>query len=297
MTKKRSLITGGSGFIGSHLKTKLEKGGFHVDVYDREHSQDIRNTNQLKRFVKNEYDVIFHLAGYSGSKESNEDTFNFYQINTMATINLMELIIKYSPGTKIILSSSRLEYGKPLYIPVDEKHKTEPTSAYGLSKLSATQMAQVFGETKNLQYMVFRTSNVYGLHTEKKFSGYNLINYYIDQAGKGKNLTIFGEGNQLRDYIYIDDLTKAFIMGAKSNIHKQIYNLGYGKGISLVEMANLIIKIAKKGRIKLVNWPKEYKSIETGSYISDISRIKEELGFRPKIGFEEGIQKTLRLRF
>ena len=292
---KRILITGSNGFIGSNLKAKLVNLGAIVTSFDLSDGQDIMDTSLLENIIKKKFNIIFHLAGFSGSKESNEDRFKSFQINTLATVNLMELITKICPDTKIILSSSRLEYGRPLYIPVDEKHKTEPTSAYGLSKLTATEMAQVFGKTRNLKYIVFRTSNVYGPHKEKKFSGYNLINHFIDLAKREKNLLIFGKGDQLRDYIYIDDLVQAFIIAAESDVQQQIYNLGYGEGISLTKMANLITKNVKKGNIKYINWPKDNKSIETGSYTSDISKIKKELGFKPKIGFEEGIQKTLKL--
>lgn len=291
---KRILITGSNGFIGSSLKAKLVNLGATVSTLDLSEGQDITDLSLLKKIIKKEFNIIFHLAGFSGSKESNEERFKSFQINTMATVNLMELIVEFSPDTKIILSSSRLEYGKPSYIPVDEKHNTKPTSAYGLSKLIATLMAQVLGNTKNLKFIVFRTSNVYGPHEEKRFSGYNLINHFIDQAKRGKNLLIFGKGDQLRDYIYIDDLVQAFVMAAESNIQQKIYNLGYGEGISLLKMAKLITKNVKKGTIEFINWPKDYKSIETGSYISDISSIKKDLGFKPKLGFEEGIRKTLK---
>ncbi len=291
--KKKVLVTGSSGFIGKHLKTKLEKQGVHVDIFDRLNGQDINNTSQLKKVVKNNYDVVYHLAGFSGSKESNENRFKSFQINTLATVNLMELIVNYSPDTKIIISSSRLEYGKPLNIPIDEKHKTKPTSAYGLSKLAATQMAQIFGNTRNLKYIVFRTSNVYGPHEEKKFSGYNLVNYFIDQAKRGNNLIIFGKGDQLRDYIYIDDLTQAFVMAAESEVQQQIYNLGSGKGISLKHMAQTIINSIGKGKIKYINWPKKYKEVETGSYITNLKKINKELGFSPKVRFADGIKMTI----
>jgi UDP-glucose 4-epimerase len=293
MIKKSALITGGSGFIGMHLISKLQENGYIVDIFDRKNGQDIKNINDLKKVVQNNYDVIYHLAGLSGSKESNEKKISYFQINTLATINLMELIVNYAPNSKLILSSSRLEYGKPQYNPVDENHKTEPTSAYGLSKLIATQMAQVFGSAKNLNYIAFRTSNVYGPHKEEKFFGYNLINYYIDQAKKGKTLLIFGNGNQLRDYIYIDDLVQAFLMAAESKMKQKIYNLGFGEGTTLKNMTKLIIKTVNKGNIKFVTWPIDYHKIETGSYVSNISKIKKELGFKPKISFKEGIQKTL----
>lgn len=292
---KKILVTGGSGFIGSHLIEKLESKGGNVDNFDKSFDQDIQDEKQVSKFIKQKYDIIFHLAGFSGSVKSNLYEAETFKINTLATINLLEAIASLSPKTKLIISSSRLEYGKPLYLPVDENHPVNPNTIYGLSKLAATQMALVFHQHKGLKVTIFRTSNVYGPHKIRKFAGYNIINYFIDQAQKNKLLTIYGNGKQLRDYLFIDDLLNAFIKAAVSEISNgQIYNLGTGIGIRFKDMAALIIKIVGRGRLKFVKWPKDFEGVETGSYVSDLAKARRDLAFNPKVSFEKGIARTIR---
>ena len=188
---KKVLVTGGSGFIGSHLIKKLLGLRAIVDNFDLSLGFDIQNSKQLKTYIKKEYDAVFHLAGFSGSAMSNKDQVKSFRINSLATVNLCELICKYSQKTKLVLSSSRLEYGNPQYLPVDENHPTIPTSAYGLSKLIATQMAQNYHKRDNLDVTIVRTSNVYGPHLLPTFPGYNVINHFIDLATQNKTLTIY----------------------------------------------------------------------------------------------------------
>ncbi|MDO8487471.1 MAG: GDP-mannose 4,6-dehydratase [Candidatus Curtissbacteria bacterium] len=292
---RKILVTGGMGFIGVNLATELEQLGADVTIFDLEKGDDIEDCKKLESTIKKRFDAIYHLAGFSGPSESNKDVKKSFGINTFSTVDLCKLILKHSPKAKLVLSSSRLEYGKPKYLPVDEDHPTNPISAYGLSKLTATQMALVYNNRYGLDVTIFRTSNVYGPHKKKQFPGYNIINDFIDKAKRGETLTIYGDGNQGRDYIYVDDLVEAFTAAAKNpNISSgQIYNLGYGKGIKFKNMVSLISNKAGKGEIEFVPWPKSYKDVETGSYISDISKIKKQLGFSPKIGFEEGIVKTI----
>lgn len=294
LSGKKILVTGGSGFIGTNLIKKLTSLGASVTNFDLANGQDIENENQLAAFIRRKYDIIYHLAGFSGSTESNKERLKSFRINTLATVNLCQQVLKYSPKTKIIISSSRLEYGKPQYLPVDENHPIQPTSAYGLSKLAATQTALIFHKINNFDVTIFRTSNVYGLHKDSKFAGYNIINHFIDLAQRDQTLTIFGAGVQKRDYLFIDDLVNAFVLAANQSVSSgQIYNLGAGVGIKFKEMVELIVKKIGKGKIKFVKWPKDAKVVETGDYITDLTKIKRELGFAPKIGFEEGIQKTI----
>ena len=290
---KNILITGGLGFIGSNLSRRLEELGAQISIFDIAKGDDICDIDKVKKVIKEKPDVIYHLAGFSGSKESNENVEKSFKINAFATVNLFELVLKYSPKTKIILSNSRLEYGKLQYLPVDEKHPTLPTSAYGLSKLIATQIALVFHKLKGLNVTIFRTSNVYGPHPTSKFSGYNIINHFIDTAQNNGILTVYGDGQQLRDYIFIDDLVEAFMLAADKHTAGEIYNLGFGEGIKLKDMAKKIIDKVGKGRLVFEKWPGDYRKVETGSYISEINKIKNDLGFLPKIGFDEGIEKTI----
>lgn len=293
LKNKKILITGGAGFIGSNLAKRLKELGADVTIFDLAFGHDIQNQRELSNFLKKKFDGIYHLAGFSGSEKSNKDQYKSFQINTLATVNLCKLTCKYSPKTKLVLSSSRLEYGKPIYLPVDENHPTLPMSAYGLSKLAATQMAQIYHRTNSLDVTIFRTSNVYGPHAVQTFPGYNIINHFIDLATQNKPLTIYGQGNQERDYLYVGDLIEAFLLALTPKSKGKIYNLGYGRGIKFKDMAKLIIKIVGKGSLQFVKWPAGFKEVETGSYISDISKIKKELGFYPKVDFEEGIKKTI----
>ncbi len=293
LRNKKILITGGSGFIGSNLIKKLECLGAQVTVFDKSNGYDIQNEHQLISMVKKKFDAIYHLAAFSGPTQSNLEKIKSFEINTLSTINLCQLIAKQSSGTKLIISSSRLEYGIPQYLPVDEKHPTKPTSVYGLSKLTATQFAQMCYLKYNLDVCVFRTSNVYGPHNKQKFSGYNIINHFIDLALQNQTLKIYGNGNQRRDYIYVEDLVDVFISALVPKSSGQIYNLGYGRGIEFKEMVKLIIKKTGKGRIAYEKWPDNFESVETGSYISDIGKVKKELGFKPLVNFKTGIDKTL----
>jgi nucleoside-diphosphate-sugar epimerase len=293
LNAKKVLITGSEGFIGSALKDQLQKLGFKVTGFDIENGDDIRDNEKLEKAIKEKFDAIYHLAGFSGSNNSNSDVRKCFALNSIATANIIKLVLKYSPKTKLILSGSRLEYGKPQYLPVDENHPTTPNSAYGISKLASTQLALVFARSNSLKTTIFRTSNVYGPHKRSNFKGYNVINYFIDEAKKGKTLTVFGEGKQIRDYIYISDLVDAFIAGLNQKANGQIYNLGYGRPIEFIKMTKSIIKAVGKGKIKFIKWPPDFKGVETGDYVSNINKIKNELGFKPKIDFEDGIKLTV----
>ena len=292
---KKILVTGGSGFIGSNLINKLEKLGAGVFNYDISKNYDILDKIKLSSVITKKFDIIFHLAGLSGSVTESKQNELYFSVNTFGTLYLCDSIVKYSPTAKLVISSSRLEYGMPEYLPVNENHPTLPTSVYGLSKLTATQLALLYAKTHKLNTIIFRTSNVYGPHSKKTFDKYNIVNYFIDQAQNGQSLTIFGTGNQKRDYIYIDDFINALLLATTSKKSSQVYNLGFGQGIKLKDMTKMIIKAVGIGRIVYKQWPKDYKEVETGSYISDISKIQKELDFKPKIDFETGIRKTLKL--
>lgn len=292
LKSKKILITGADGFIGTNLTKRLKNLGYTVDTYNLGDGNNITDSENIKKFIRRKYNFIYHLAGISGATQDSKMLKACLDINSMATFKIIEFILKYSPNTKLILSGSRLEYGKPKYLPVDEKHPTSPNSMYGLTKLIASQIS-VASINAGLKVTIFRTSNVYGPHLKSRFKGYNVINYFVDLALKNQQITIFGDGKQKRDYIFIDDLVDAFVLGLESKTSGNIYNLGYGTGIEFRKMIEIIVKTVGKGSLKYVAWPADYKIVETGDYVTDINKIRTELGFIPKTNFEDGIQKTV----
>ncbi len=286
------LITGGKGFIGSRLATALKKQGENVSIFDLPDS--ITDLNTVTKVVKQQFDFIYHFAGISGTADL--DPTQSFLVNVRGTINLLEAVRLYSPKSKIVFSNSRQEYGKPQYLPVDEKHPTNPISHYGVHKLAISMYAQLYAHLCGLDIVVLRTSNVYGPPVKKvgplalkvrpyKQPSYNIINHWLSLAQQRKDITIFGSGNQLRDYLYIDDFLEALIQaGTVQTTAGQIFNIGYGQGTTMLEMAKII---AQKYGVKIVKkpWPNDWKISETGSYVSSISKASKLLSWNPQSAF------------
>jgi len=168
-----------------------------------------------------------------------------------------------------------------------------PPSVYTAHKTSMEMMHRLYSREHGLKTVVLRLTNPFGPKAQIKNSSYCVLNWFIGQALQGKPLTIFGEGEQLRDYIYIDDVVEAFaIVGVHPNPKSGIYNIGSGKGISFTEMATQVAELTG-AEIKKIPYPENQKVFETGHFYADISRAKEELGWEPKMDFREGLEKTV----
>jgi dTDP-glucose 4,6-dehydratase/UDP-glucose 4-epimerase len=195
--------------------------------------------------------------------------------------------------SKYIHLGSRLEYGKANYLPVDEIHATSPKDPYSIEKLLSSVLIERFGYYYNIPYTIIRASNSYGPHIKFEYKNHNLINYYIDEALKGRKLVVFGKGNQKRDFIFIDDLINAILLASISKkANGQIYNVGYGKPISFYSFVRLIA-YETGVKVKLKRWTKEFARIETGDYYANINKIKIQLGWEPNVSFKEGVRKCL----
>ncbi|EKD94287.1 MAG: hypothetical protein ACD_26C00135G0001, partial [uncultured bacterium] len=255
---------------------------------------DLRDDQAVVKILKLQPEVIISLVGLSGQVASDNDPDKYFSVNVIAHIKLLNNIVKILPKAKFIWSSSRLEYGKPQYLPVDEKHLTAPLSQYGIQKNIISNYCQFLHLRHRLDTVVLRTSNPYGPHPKTTQGKYNVINYWIDQALGNKNLTLYGSGSQKRDYLYIDDLIEVIIKLIKyKKTTGQIYNIGSGKAISIRQMAQEIIRQSKKGRLVFIPWPIKFKQVETGDYISDITRISKDVGWQPKTSIKDGIRNII----
>lgn len=308
---KKVLVTGGLGFIGLNVSQRLLELGASVTVLDNfmppEISQplaaflthirvaiaDIRDEDKMERVVRDQ-EVIFNLAGKSGAAGSNKTPLNDLDINCRGHLTVLEACRTFNSEVTIVFPSSRLVYGKPQYLPVDEKHKLEPESIYAAHKLTVENYHLIYGRLHGLKSTVLRISNPYGPFQAGEGRTYGIANSFIQSAVSGRPITLFGDGNQRRDYLYIDDLVEAMLRAAAVEESRgKIYNIGDGKGASLLELAELAVAAAGMGEIVRVPWPEEYKAIETGDYLSDISLAQRELGWRPVMDIREGIRRTV----
>ena len=308
---KKVLVTGGLGFIGVNLCSRLLDLGAEVTVldnfvptqiapaFDAVRSQlrlaiaDIRDEEKVERVVRDQ-EVIFNLAGKSGAADSNKTPLNDLDINCRGQLNLLDACRAFNPEVAIVFPSSRLVYGKPRYLPVDEKHPLDPESIYAAHKLAVENYHLIYGRLYGLKATVLRISNPYGPFQAGEGRAYGIANGFIQAAVSGRPIMLFGDGSQRRDYLYIDDLVEAFLRAAPlPESRGRIYNIGDGQGTSLLELAEMAVLEAGRGKIVRVPWPEEYRAIETGDYLSDISLARQELGWSPGTDIREGIERTV----
>ena len=269
------LITGGSGLIGSYLVKELLKD-HNVTIFDKNSPKDIKKVNFIKGDLRKEndfkkipkVDVVFHLAAQISVPFSILNPKIDAEINIFGTINLLNWCRK-NEIEKIIYSSSAAIYGEPKYLPIDENHPTEPISPYGISKLSAEKYIGLFKGSVILRYS-------------------NLIPMFISQIKKEGILNIFGNGNQTRDFVSINDIIKANLLALKYN-KKGVFNVGSGKETTINELSCIIKKFKKN--LKIINLPEREGEIYRSYY--DISKIKKELNFSPNMDLEKEIKSTL----
>lgn len=306
------LITGGLGMIGSTITHKLVPLGANItlldaciETYGANHFNvdtikdkvkiiiaDIRDKNAIKSCVEG-VDIIFNLAGQVSHNDSIKDPFLDADINYVGHLNVLEAVRKYSPGAKVFHAGSRLEFGQIEKLPVSEDHPLHPKTPYALNKMAAENLYLFYHRIYNVPVVCFRIANPYGPRSQMIHSKYCMVNWFLRLAMEDRPITIFGNGNQIRDYIYVDDLADAFLLAAASpQANGQIFNVGCGTGTRFRDMARAVVETVGSGRIEFVPWPEEYINVETGDYVTDITKIKRVLDWVPKTALEKGIELT-----
>jgi len=309
---KQVMITGGLGMIGSTLANRLVEYGARVTIVDSCMEQyganfnnvdaikdlihvnitDIRDRNSMKVLVKDK-DIIFNLAGQVSHNDSIDDPFLDADINYLGHLNILENLRKYNPEVLVLYAGSRLQFGRIKNLPVNEEHPLQPKTPYALNKTAAEKMYLFYNEMYNIKFVIFRIANPYGPRSQMKHSRYSMVNWFIRQAMESKVLKIFGDGDQIRDYIYVNDLADAFLHASVNrNCYDKIFNVGSGVGTTFRDMVNNVIEIVGSGKIEYVSWPENYINVETGDYITDISKLCNLASWRPKTDIKNGINLT-----
>jgi nucleoside-diphosphate-sugar epimerase len=309
---KNVLITGGLGFLGSNLALRLLEAGANVTVIDnltplyggnifnvREIFDkikiiinDIRNIEIIKPLIE-KADLIFHLAAQVSYIDSLNIPHEDLDLNARATLNILECCRKYNPKTKILFASSRMIYGKVEQPIVTEGSPTNPLSLYGIHKLTSEKYLLMYYKDFGIPSTVLRITNPYGPHQQIKHSKYSLVGWFIRQAMEDQVIKIFGNGVQLRDYIFVDDIVNAMMKCAEApGAAGEVINLGSGNSSRFCDMVSMVITTVNKGRMEFIPWPANYEKIETGDVSVDISKLKSITSWQPAYSLEEGIKKT-----
>lgn len=311
---KNVLITGGLGFIGSNLAHELVKAGSNVTVVDsllpdyggnlfnieeiknkiHINLADIRSFHSIQALVKNK-DIIFNLAGQVSHIDSMNDPFTDLDINCTSQLSLLEACRRNDPNVKIVFASTRQIYGKPEYLPIDETHILKPTDVNGINKMAGEWYHILYNNIHGIKACSLRLTNTFGPRQLMKHNRQGFIPWFIRQILEGEEIKIFGTGEQLRDMNYVDDVNRAFLLAAASDISNgKIYNLGHYQPISLKDFVKALIEANNgQGNYQLVPFPEEKKKIDVGSTYCSYRKIKRELGWEPKVEIKEGLKKTI----
>ena len=306
------LITGGLGFLGSNLAHRLVSLGANVTLVDAMfplyggnefnvseirdkivvHIADARDKGLMETLVKGQH-AIFHFAAQVSYIDSFNDPLYDLDMHCGSTLVMLEACRHYNPEARFVFSSSRLQFGAINQNPVSEDTPNRPRCLYGIHKAASEQYGLVYHMNFGLHTISFRIANPYGPRQQMKHSKYSIVGWFIRLAMENQTIKVFGDGSQLRDYVYVDDMVEAMILAAASDKSAgEVYNLGSGVGTSFGDMANAVVDVVGSGNVEYVPWPANYEKNETGDFITDITKARDELGFTPSTTLREGIRIT-----
>jgi len=312
---RKILVTGGLGFIGSTLVRRLVRLGARVLIVDSLIPQcggnwfnikgvedkvnvnisDIRDRYSINYLVQGQ-DIIFNLAGTLSHVDSMKDPFTDLEVNCVSQLSILEACRKNNRNVKIVWAGTRNQYGRAKYLPVDEEHPMEPTDVNGINCIAGEWYHILYNNVYGIKACSLRMTNTFGPRHQMKHPRQGVLNWFIRQIIDGEEIQLWGTGNQKRDINYVDDVVEALLLIGASNSNKvwgQAFNLG-GIPVSLKKFVEEVIKVAGRGRYKIIPYPPDKKPIEVGDYIADWGKIKNTVGWEPKVSLRKGIEKTLK---
>ena len=310
---RRVMITGGVGFIGSNLAHRLadlgadillvdslipEYGGNLYNIYGiadrvRLNIADVRMQTTMEALVRDR-DVIFNLAGQVSHIDSMRDPYTDLEINCRAQLSILEACRKYNRNGRVVFAGTRQVYGRPDYLPVDEKHLVRPADINGVNKAAGEYYHLLYNNVFDVRACSLRLTNVYGPRQLIKHNRQGFIGWFIRLALEGREIQVFGDGSQLRDFVYVDDAADAFLRaGASAVCDGDVFNVGGDTPISLRELAQVLVRVAGSGSVRFVDWPADKKRIDIGSFYSDSRKFRATADWSPQVSLEDGLHRTL----
>jgi len=304
MEIKNILITGGLGFIGSNLARKALEEDFSVSILSRSNKK-LKNIRSIEDKVQVIYkdvkkigeevkgkDYIFHLASTVDNYNIKSDPYLDIDVNCNGTIALLEACKNYNPLAKIIFASTFFVNGNLEKLPATPQSPCNPMGLYPATRLAAEHFCKIYNQVFNLNSVIARFSNVFGVNEEGDNKKKAAFNHLIKLATEDKEVPVYGKGNFKRDYIYVDDVSKALLAIADKGKKEEIYYVGRGEGVKFIDLINMVIEESGTGKIKYISPPEFHNQVGISDYFTDISPIKK-LGWSPEVSLREGIQKTI----
>ena len=310
---KRVMITGGLGFIGSNLAHVLagrcaeltlvdslvsEYGGNLYNIHGLEgkvrvNIADVRDASSMNYLVRGQ-DILFNLAGQVAHIDSMHDPHTDLEINCRGQLTILEACRKHNRDVKVLYAGTRGQYGRVDRNPVTEETLMRPTDVNGINKAAGEQYHILYNNVYGIRACSLRMTNTYGPRHHMRTSRQGVLSWFIRLGVEGKTISVYGDGRQKRDFNYVDDVVEALILAAASEeTNGQVYNIGSGEAISLVDAARLVVEVAGQGEVRLVPFPADKKRIEIGDYEADYGKFSRAVGWRPRASLRDGAARTI----
>jgi UDP-glucose 4-epimerase len=309
----RVLVTGGLGFIGSNLARRLvtldadvllvdslipEYGGnlFNIQGIEKDvtvNIADVRDEHSMRQLVRGR-DVLFNLAGQTSHLDSMRDPYTDLEINCRAQLSILEACRRHNPDIRIVYASTRQVYGRPEYLPVDERHRLRPTDVNGVNKMAGEWYHILYHNVYGIRACALRLTNTYGPRMRVRDARQTFLGIWIQKLLCGEDLEVYGDGLQVRDFNFVEDVVDALLLAACSDrASGGVFNLGASPPIGLRDLADLLVRLHGSGTYRLVPFPSDRRAIDIGNYHADFRMATEVLGWRPKVTLAEGLKRTL----
>src|SRR5262245_31936082 len=310
---RRVLVTGGLGFIGSNLSRRLvdlgadvvaadamipDYGGnmYNIAGYEkrlRVNLGDVRDQSAMDVLVRDR-EIIFNLAGQVSHIDSMRDPYTDHEINCRAQLSMLEACRKFNPGVKVIFAGTRQVYGRPDRLPVDETHLVRPIDVNGVNKAAGEYYHLLYNNAFGVRACSLRLTNVYGPRQLIRHNRQGFIGWFIRLAIEDREIQIFGDGSQVRDFVFVDDAVDAFLRaGFCDSCDGEVFNVGGQEPIAHKDLVDLLIDAAGTGRVTYVPWPEDKKRIDIGSFYSDSSKFSRTTGWKPAVNLRDGFLRTI----
>ena len=308
---RRALVLGAGGFIGSHLSRRLVNAGWDVTgvVRDRQDPHVQRRLQpvltQMRLFEGDaadpslliqavpDADAVFPFAGRSGAVDSMNMPEADLDANGRGQLAVLESVRRFNPTARVVFPGSRLQYGRCPTLPVTEEQPVEPTSIYGVHKLLGEHYHLLYARAFGIATTVLRISNPYGPHQDRPGHGYGVVGTFLARAARDEVIEVYGGGTQLRDYLYIDDLTGLIELAATHPAAAgEVFNASGMQATPLRTMAETVVSVVESGRVVDADWPVADAAVETGDYFGSTTKAEMMLGWQPTVPLQTGLERT-----